>query len=89
MSAWRFIFFNRLITLIVVFNSILFPCVGLAQNQGLEKFRLDNESIAKQKKTEVADFARINKIPITYNSTDGTHFSLVEIRKGKPIYRMT
>ena len=62
---------------------------AFSQKQGLEKFRAGKVSAFARTKSEVNDFARRNNIPVSFKSTEGNHFSLVEIRKGKPIYRMT
>ncbi len=75
--------------LVGFFLVIFSPLNGFSQSQGLEKFLKDKEATARKTETEINEFVRSNQTPLSFNTEEGTHFSLVEIRKGRPIYRMT
>jgi subtilisin family serine protease len=78
-TAWRIVFF------LILFS----PIRGFSQNQKLEKFLKDKEAAARKAEHEISEFARSNQTPRSFNTVEGTHYFLVEIRKGRPIYRMT
>lgn len=67
----------------------LLPFISLTQDLELQKFRKERESSARQKEKDVTEFLKLKQIPVAFNSKEGSHFLLVEIRKGKPVYRVT
>ncbi len=69
--------------------SLFFPLHGLAQDAKLERFRSERKAAGIEKTANVIEFATANQIPVSFVSAEGDHFLLIDIRNGKPIYRMT
>ena len=65
------------------------PLIGFSQNIELENFKRERESTARLKQDQVNEFLKINQVPLAFNNSEGSHFLIVEIRNGKPVYRIT